>query len=54
MPECMLPTVKFDGRGIMVYNGFSWIGLGPLVPMKGNLYATADSDILDDSVLTPL
>ena len=54
MSDCIVPSVKFGGGGIMVWGCFSGAGLGPLVPVKGTLSSSAYQEMLDNSMLPTL
>jgi len=49
-PSCLVTTVQTGGGGVMVWGMFSWHTLGPLVPIRHRLNATADLSIVSDHV----
>ena len=49
--NCIVPTMKFSGGGIMVWGRFSGFWLGSLYPVKCNLNGATYQDILDNAML---
>ena len=54
LSDCILTSVKFGGGRIMVWGCFSGAGLGPLVPVKGTLNASAYQEMSDTFMLPTL
>jgi len=49
-PSCLVTTVQAAGGGVMVWGIFSWLTLGPLVPIGHRSNATANLSIVSDHV----
>ena len=54
LSDCIVPSVKFGGGGIMVWGCSSGAGFDPLVLVKGTLNASAYQEILDNFMLPTL
>ena len=48
LSDCIVPSIKFGGGGIVVLGCFSGAGLGTLVPVNGTLNASAYQELLDN------
>ncbi|GFS49663.1 transposable element tcb1 transposase [Trichonephila clavipes] len=51
LPECVVPTLKFGGGGIIVWRCFSWYGLGVLIPIYDKFNADSYCTFLDNEKL---
>ena len=51
LSDCIVPSVKCGGGMIMVWGRSPGAGLGPLVPVKETLNASACQELLDNSTL---
>ncbi len=49
-PSCLVSTVQASGGGVMVWGKFSWLTLGPLVPIEHRLNTTAYLSVVADHV----
>uniref|UniRef100_A0A3Q2W3X4 Tc1-like transposase DDE domain-containing protein n=1 Tax=Haplochromis burtoni TaxID=8153 RepID=A0A3Q2W3X4_HAPBU len=54
LSDCIVPSVKYGGGGVMVWGCFSGVGLGPLLPVNETLNSSAYQDILDNFMLPTL
>ena len=49
--DCLVPTVKHGGKGVMVWGCFSGAGLGLLVCIDGNVNTVTYLEILAENLL---
>ncbi|KAJ8887194.1 hypothetical protein PR048_013409 [Dryococelus australis] len=52
--ECIVPTRKFGGGGVMVWGCFTAFGVGPLVFVRGSMNTEAYCNILDSEMFPTL
>src|SRR5688572_29993593 len=49
--DCVVPTVKYGGGGVMVWGCFTWESLGPLVRAEGTINSQKYIDILNNNLI---
>lgn len=54
LPECIVPTVKFGGAGVMLWGYFFWYGTEPFVTAPCILNTESYFTILDNHALPML